>query len=79
MAGSIRHGTYKAYAEARCRCYRCVAYQRERVARNRAERLASGRLNHGTRSARDCGCQCEPCLATRPAKTRRRPVAAGVA
>ena len=59
------HGTYTRYADHGCRCDACRAYQRDRVARNRADRLASGRLNHGTRSARDAGCRCDACVMTR--------------
>lgn len=60
-----KHGTYGMYARKKCRCDKCRAYQNSRVAKNRADRLASGRLNHGTRSARDAGCTCDSCLATR--------------
>jgi len=60
-----RHGTYSKYAKGQCRCDRCSTYQRERVARNRSERLRDGNLKHGTRSAYDCGCRCEACRAER--------------
>lgn len=53
------------YARKKCRCDKCREYQNNRVARNRAERLETGRLNHGTRSARDAGCHCYQCEATR--------------
>lgn len=46
-------------------CEKCRAYQRERVRRNRSERLAEGRLNHGTRSAADTGCPCTACRGVR--------------
>lgn len=62
---SYTHGTYTGYYWHKCRCSKCTEYQRTRVARNRADRLASGRLSHGTRSAYDAGCRCEPCLAVR--------------
>jgi hypothetical protein len=60
-----RHGTYSRYFRGGCRCPECVAYQRSRVARNRAERVEAGRLNHGTRSAYDAGCRCPACRARR--------------
>lgn len=50
-----------------CRCENCRAYQQERVARNRRERLARGDLSHGSRSAYDAGCRCETCRAVRSA------------
>lgn len=62
---SYRHGTYVAYAKHHCRCDKCREQQRSRVARNRKDRKKSGRLNHGTRSAYDCGCRCASCLAIR--------------
>mgnify|MGYP007115078499 CR=1 FL=1 len=68
---SFVHGTYVAYARHGCRCDRCATAQRDRVRRNRADRLATGRLNHGTRSARDAGCKCPPCIETR--RPYRRP------
>jgi hypothetical protein len=61
------HGTYTTYAREGCRCAKCATQQRERVRRNRAERLASSRLNHGTRASYDCGCRCEPCRDARKA------------
>lgn len=62
------HGTYRMYAAPfRCRCDACRAYQNDRVARNRADRLASGNLNHGTRSAYDAGCKCGSCRLARRA------------
>ena len=61
MSRSIVHGTYSTYFWHMCRCTECREGQRQRVARNRAERLASGSLSHGTRSAYDAGCRCEPC------------------
>ena len=62
---SYRHGTYTAYARHGCRCDACRAYQNARVARNRADRLAGGRLTHGTRSAYDAGCRCDACYQAR--------------
>ena len=58
---SVMHGTATAYFWDNCRCELCRETHNRRVARNRAERLASGNLNHGTRSAYDCGCRCDPC------------------
>jgi hypothetical protein len=60
---SYVHGTYTAYAHHGCRCDLCRAYQNERVRRNRAERLAAGRLTHGRRSTWDAGCRCDECRA----------------
>jgi hypothetical protein len=60
----IRHGTLSRY-ELGCRCKPCRSYQNTRNARNRADRLASGRLSHGTRSAYDCGCRCPECKRAR--------------
>jgi hypothetical protein len=62
---SIIHGTYSAYGRHHCRCDKCRDAHNERVRRNRADRLASGRLSHGTRAAYDCGCRCAPCRAAR--------------
>lgn len=67
----IRHGTYSAYAYSGCRCTKCVDYQRTRVAKNRADRLTSGRLSHGTCSAYDAGCRCEPCTVIRAEAGRK--------
>jgi hypothetical protein len=61
----IKHGTFGAYFYKGCRCQECRSYQRKRNAANRRERLASGRLSHGTRSAYDCGCRCDPCKGAR--------------
>ena len=66
------HGTYTMYGKRGCRCAECREGQRARVARNRAERLAAGRLTHGTRSAYDAGCRCQWC------KAERRAASAGV-
>lgn len=66
------HGTYTAYWHG-CRCTACSEYQSKRNARNRAVRLASGRLSHGTRSAYDAGCRCEPCKEARREARRRLP------
>lgn len=60
-----KHGTYSTYARGACRCDLCVTQQRERVRANRADRLASGRLSHGTRSAYDAGCRCDLCRRAR--------------
>lgn len=65
---SYIHGTYAAYFKHKCRCVACSAYQNGRNARNRADRKASGRLNHGTRSAYDAGCRCGACLDVRQAR-----------
>lgn len=59
------HGTYSRYARQGCRCATCKERQRQRVAANRADRLATGRLNHGTRSAYDAGCRCKDCRRAR--------------
>jgi hypothetical protein len=61
----IQHGTCYAYEERGCRCGLCRTNHNERVARNRADRLARGDLNHGARSAYDAGCRCEPCRIAR--------------
>lgn len=68
---SYIHGTYVAYAKHRCRCVSCVDYQNGRNARNRADRKAAGRLNHGTRSAYAAGCRCPECTAARGDAYRR--------
>ena len=57
---SHTHGTYKAYAIHGCRCDRCREYQNARVAKSRADRLASGRINHGS-AGWDDGCRCDVC------------------
>jgi hypothetical protein len=59
-----KHGTYVMYYYG-CRCTACSQGQSQRNARNRADRLASGRLSHGTRSAYDAGCRCDPCRQAR--------------
>jgi hypothetical protein len=74
---SYVHGTNYAYEYAGCRCDQCCAFQRERVARNRADRLADGRLTHGTRSAWDAGCRCLACLDRRRAAYPRERARAG--
>ena len=51
-------------------CEDCRKYQRERVAANRAARLAAGRIQHGTGSAYDAGCRCDDCM---EARRRRYP------
>jgi hypothetical protein len=60
-----RHGTYAMYFKEKCRCTACRVYQRNRVRRNRAERLATGNLTHGTRSSYDAGCRCMDCYRAR--------------
>lgn len=55
------HGTDRSYEYGGCRCDECRAAHAGRVAQNRAERLATGRLSHGTRSVWDAGCRCLPC------------------
>lgn len=62
---SYTHGTSTAYFDHGCRCDPCREYHNSRVARSRAERLASGNLNHGTRSAYDAGCRCGECREAR--------------
>jgi hypothetical protein len=64
MTDEIKHGTYMTYFHRKCRCDECRRYQRERVARNRAERLARGVI-HGSRSSYDAGCRCDSCVAAR--------------
>lgn len=59
-----KHGTSAMYFYG-CRCTVCRKYQSERNARNRADRLAAGRLSHGTRSAYDAGCRCGACKQAR--------------
>lgn len=70
---SARAGTYNTG----CRCEDCRAYQRQRVAANRAARAArlaagelkrnrgEGLLEHGVRASYDAGCRCEPCRLAR--------------
>ena len=65
------HGTYAAYFRDKCRCPACSTYQSARNARNRADRMAAGRLNHGTRSAYDAGCRCASCVEARGDAYRR--------
>jgi hypothetical protein len=62
---SFTHGTASGYERHGCRCDLCRANHNERVARNRADRLASGPLSHGTRSAYDAGCRCAACMEDR--------------
>jgi hypothetical protein len=83
MTRPAGHGSPALYG-AGCRCVPCCEQQRTRVARNRAARLASGRLTHGKRSSYDAGCRCERCkTARREAYARldsehyRQPVWAG--
>lgn len=61
MTETLEHGTYTMYARKKCRCDECRGYQRNRVAKNRADRLKSGNLSHGSRSAYDAGCRCLSC------------------
>lgn len=68
------HGTYSRYGRSGCRCATCTTRQRERVARNRAERLVvllSTPVGHGSRSSYDAGCRCDRCKAARSAAYRR--------
>lgn len=65
MSGTVQHGTYTRYARMGCRCPMCREYQRAKVERSRAARLAAGSLSHGTRSAYDAGCRCSDCSAAR--------------
>lgn len=65
------HGTYAMYRR-KCRCDVCREYQRARVAKSRASRLASGRLSHGTRSSYDAGCRCTDCKRARATVYRQR-------
>lgn len=74
MEPQINHGTYVAYARHACRCEECVDYQRARVRANRADRLASGRLNHGSRASYDAGCRCLPCRGARSRASRRESI-----
>lgn len=69
-AQTFKHGTYAMYGRG-CRCTRCAEYQSSRNARNRADRLARGRLSHGTRSAYDAGCRCDICQEARREAYRR--------
>jgi len=63
------HGTYTAYARVGCRCDRCRNYQNERVKKARAERLAEGRVAHGT-AGWDDGCRCNTCTTSHRAAYR---------
>jgi hypothetical protein len=65
-----RHGTAAMYKRG-CPCHRCRGYQRARNARNRADRLAAGRISHGTRSGYDTGCRCDLCKQARQEAYRR--------
>lgn len=51
----VSANTYERHG---CKCAGCRAAHADRVRRNRADRLAAGRLTHGTRSAYDAGCRC---------------------
>lgn len=59
------HSPWRGYDQRGCRCEACVAVHNARVRRNRAERLASGNLTHGARSAYDAGCRCTDCKRAR--------------
>lgn len=65
MTKTPNHGTYTMYARRGCRCDSCKEYQRARVAKNRSDRLKTGNLSHGTRSAYDAGCRCMDCKVVR--------------
>lgn len=65
MSRPMKHGTAFTYGKRGCRCDACKDFQRERNATNRADRLASGRLTHGKRSAYDAGCRCALCKEAR--------------
>jgi hypothetical protein len=73
---TINHGTCAAYERHHCRCDLCRETHNARVRANRADRLASGRIVHGTRSAYDAGCRCDACFEARrssyPAEARAR-------
>lgn len=78
--GGGTHGTAYTYQTLGCRCDVCVLAFRARKGRlckaNRLDRLRSGRLSHGTRSAYDAGCRCGPCREVRRAAYRREAEAA---
>lgn len=63
--------THRGTYNTGCRCEDCRTYQRERVAKNRDERLAAERFRHGTRNAYDCGCRCLRCANARKRAYRR--------
>lgn len=65
MTQTLEHGTYTMYARRKCRCDKCRGYQRARVAKNRADRLKTGNLSHGSRSSYDAGCRCLACKKSR--------------
>ena len=65
MNRRIVHGTYSTYFWNNCRCDLCRENQAARNRRNRARQLATGNLNHGTRSAYDAGCRCDACRGAR--------------
>lgn len=65
------HSPTTGYERHNCRCEACVAHHNARVKQNRQERLADGRLTHGTRSAYDAGCRCVDCSEVRRAAYRR--------
>ena len=78
LKGTSPHGGFSRYWHLGCRCDKCVKAQRVRVRENRRKRLASGELNHGTRSAYDAGCRCDQCRAARAAaygREKKRAVA----
>jgi hypothetical protein len=61
----MTHGTITAYRNHGCRCEECRATQAAYNRRNRATRLDTGSLSHGTRSAYDAGCRCDECRLAR--------------
>lgn len=72
------HGTSAMYKRCQA-CPQCLAYQRNRVAANRADRLARLQqadmapalnpwqhpIGHGTPSSYDAGCRCSRCRQSR--------------
>lgn len=71
MRRPAQHGSCARYELDGCRCPLCKHNHNERVKRNRRERLESGLLSHGTRSAYDAGCRCPECAAARRDAYRR--------
>lgn len=61
------HGSASTYRSGLCRDECCREPHRIATAKNRADRLKSGRLNHGTRSGYDAGCRCPDCRGARAA------------
>jgi hypothetical protein len=54
------HGSRSCYVMG-CENAVCRRASRIWVTRNRVQRAALGRLNHGSISAYDCGCRCDEC------------------